>query len=74
MGNEVETLIEQARALPLQDRVALVEGLLESLDRADPDMDRLKRTTGWRPIGEVSLRPRTWSRLSPSTDRDGQVS
>ena len=41
MGNEVKTLIEQARALPPQDRVALVEDLLESLDRSDPDMDRL---------------------------------
>ncbi|HEY4920007.1 MAG TPA: addiction module protein [Xanthobacteraceae bacterium] len=41
MSNEAKTLIEQARALPPQDRIALVEDILESLDPADPDMDRL---------------------------------
>jgi putative addiction module component (TIGR02574 family) len=39
MSNETKTLIEQARALPPQDRIALVEDVLESLDRADPDID-----------------------------------
>ncbi len=41
MSSEAETLIEQARALPPQDRIALVENVLDSLDRADPDMDHL---------------------------------
>jgi len=41
MSDEAKTIIEQARALPPQDRIALVEDLLESLDRADPEMDRL---------------------------------
>jgi hypothetical protein len=34
-------LTEQARALPPQGRIALVEDVLDSLDRADPDTDRL---------------------------------
>jgi putative addiction module component (TIGR02574 family) len=41
MSNEAKSLIEQARALPPQDRIALVEDVLDSLDRVDPDIDRL---------------------------------
>jgi putative addiction module component (TIGR02574 family) len=41
MSNEAKTLSEQARALPPQDRIALVEDVLDSLDRVDPDLDRL---------------------------------
>jgi len=41
MSNEAKTLIEQARALPPRDRIALVEDVLDSLDRADPETDRL---------------------------------
>lgn len=41
MSNRVKMLTEQARALPLHDRIALVEDVLDSLDRADPDIDRL---------------------------------
>lgn len=41
MSNGAKTLIEQARALPPEDRIALVEDVLDSLDRADPDIDRL---------------------------------
>jgi putative addiction module component (TIGR02574 family) len=41
MGDEAKTLIEQARALPPRDRIALVEDVLDSLDRADPEIDRL---------------------------------
>jgi putative addiction module component (TIGR02574 family) len=41
MSNEAKTLIEQARALPPRDRIALVEDVLDSLDRADPVVDRL---------------------------------
>jgi putative addiction module component (TIGR02574 family) len=40
MSNRVERLSEQARALPPQDRIALVEDVLESLDHADSDIDR----------------------------------
>lgn len=36
-----DTLIEQARALPPEDRIARVEDMLDSLDRADPTIDRL---------------------------------
>jgi putative addiction module component (TIGR02574 family) len=41
MTNEAKTLIEQVRALPPQDRIALVEDVLDTLDRADPDIDGL---------------------------------
>jgi putative addiction module component (TIGR02574 family) len=41
MSNKAKMLIEQARALPPQDRIALVEELLDSLDSADPKIDRL---------------------------------
>jgi putative addiction module component (TIGR02574 family) len=41
MTDEAKTLIEQARALSPRDRIALVEEVLDSLDRADPELDRL---------------------------------
>ena len=41
MSEQAKALGEQARALPPQDRIALVEDVLDSLDQADPDMDRL---------------------------------
>ena len=41
MSNEAKTLIEQACALPPQDRIALVEGVLDSLDHTDPNIDQL---------------------------------
>jgi putative addiction module component (TIGR02574 family) len=41
MTNDAKTLIEQARALPPEDRIALVEDVLDSLDHADPGIDRL---------------------------------
>ena len=41
MSNDAKTLIEQARALPPQDRIALIEDVLDSLDRADPGIDQL---------------------------------
>jgi putative addiction module component (TIGR02574 family) len=41
MSNEPKTLIERARALPPEDRIALVEDVLDSLDRADPGIDQL---------------------------------
>jgi len=41
MSDEAKTLIERARALPPRDRIALVEDVLDSLDRADPEIDRL---------------------------------
>ena len=40
MRNEAKTLIEQARALPPEERISLVEDVLDSLDRA-PDIDQL---------------------------------
>ena len=41
MSNEAKTLIERVRALPPEDRIALVEEVLDSLDRADPDIEQL---------------------------------
>jgi len=41
MSNKAKTLTEQARALSPQDRIALVEDVLDSLDRPDPDIDLL---------------------------------
>jgi putative addiction module component (TIGR02574 family) len=41
MSSKAKMLTEQARALPPQDRIALVEDVLDSLDRADPDIDQL---------------------------------
>ncbi len=41
MSNKAKMITEQARALAPQDRIALVEDVLDSLDRADPDIDRL---------------------------------
>ena len=41
MGNDAKTLIEQARALPPEVRIALVEDVLDSLDHADPTIDQL---------------------------------
>jgi putative addiction module component (TIGR02574 family) len=41
MSTEAKTLIEQARALSPEERIALVENVLDSLDQADPDIDRL---------------------------------
>jgi hypothetical protein len=77
MSNEAKTLIEQARALPPQDRIALVEDVLDSLDLADPistNCGRGRRATAWRPTAAGSLRPKTCATLSPNTGRDGPVS
>jgi hypothetical protein len=41
MSNEAKTLIEQARALLPEDRIALAEDVLDSLDHTAPDIDRL---------------------------------
>ena len=41
MNEKVKTLGEQARELSAQDRIALVENVLDSLDRPDPSIDRL---------------------------------
>ena len=41
MSIAAKTLIEQARALLPQDRIALVEHVLDSLDRADPAIDQM---------------------------------
>jgi putative addiction module component (TIGR02574 family) len=41
MGEKAKALSEEARALSPSDRIALVEDVLDSLDRADPNVDRL---------------------------------
>ena len=41
MSSSAESLLRQALQLPPNDRAALVEGLITSLDRPDPDLDAL---------------------------------
>jgi putative addiction module component (TIGR02574 family) len=41
MSASTETLLRQALELPANDRAALVEGLILSLDRPDPALDAL---------------------------------
>lgn len=41
MNEKAKALGEQARALNPQERIALVEDVLDSLDRPDPAIDRL---------------------------------
>ena len=41
MSERAKTLGQQARELMPQERIALVEDLLDSLDRADPRIDSL---------------------------------
>jgi putative addiction module component (TIGR02574 family) len=41
MNAKAKSLGDQARELSPQDRIALVEDVLDSLDRSDPNVDRL---------------------------------
>ena len=41
MNERIKELTEQASRLPPVERAELVEGILESLDRSDPDLERL---------------------------------
>jgi putative addiction module component (TIGR02574 family) len=41
MSDNTKALSEQVRALSPRDRIALVEDVLDSLDQADPNIDRL---------------------------------
>jgi putative addiction module component (TIGR02574 family) len=41
MTNETKMLLERVRALPPEERIALVEDVLDSLDQADPNVDQL---------------------------------
>ena len=41
MNAKAKALGEQARELSPEDRIALVEDVLDSLDQADPNIDRL---------------------------------
>ena len=41
MNEKAKILGQRARELSPQDRIALVEDVLDSLDRAAPDIDRL---------------------------------
>jgi putative addiction module component (TIGR02574 family) len=55
MNDDAKMLVERARALPPEDRIALVEGVLDSLDRSDPEIDRL-----W--VQEASVRMAAYRR------------
>lgn len=76
MSNKAKMLTEQARALPPQDRIALVEDVLDSLDHADPDIDQLwaREASDRLAGGAVSLRPGICARSSRNTGGDGPVS
>jgi putative addiction module component (TIGR02574 family) len=41
MNAKAKALVEQVRELTPEDRIALVEDVLDSLDQADPNIDRL---------------------------------
>jgi putative addiction module component (TIGR02574 family) len=41
MSTDAKMLVEQARALTPEERIALVEDVLDSLDHADPVLDQL---------------------------------
>lgn len=41
MNEKAKALTEQARELSPPERIAFVEDVLDSLDRADPNIDRL---------------------------------
>ncbi|WP_394754373.1 addiction module protein [Crenothrix sp.] len=41
MSTTTETLLRQAIQLPVNDRAALIEGLIISLDKPDPSLDTL---------------------------------
>ena len=41
MNQKAKALGDQARELSPEERIALVEDVLDSLDQADPDIDRL---------------------------------
>lgn len=61
MNAKAKALGEQARELSPQDRITLVEDVLDSLDQADPAIDRLwakeagERLAAYR-RGEISAR------------------
>jgi putative addiction module component (TIGR02574 family) len=61
MNAKAKALGEQARELSPQDRIALVEDVLDSLDQADPNIDRLwakeagERLAAYR-RGEIAAR------------------
>jgi putative addiction module component (TIGR02574 family) len=40
MNARIEAIIEEAERLPVPDRVRLVEHLLATLDKPDPEIDR----------------------------------
>ncbi|SJM96191.1 addiction module protein [Crenothrix polyspora] len=41
MSTTTEILLQQAIQLPVNDRAALIEGLIVSLDKPDPSLDSL---------------------------------
>ena len=68
MSNEAETLIERARALPPEDRIALVEDVLAS----DTDHDfrwRSQPVSGVAPAGAAHHRPTALWRASRASSK-----
>src|SRR5262245_54962029 len=76
MSNAAKALIERALALSPQDRNVLVEDVLDSLDRIDPDIvghGHGRQAVASQHTGAVSLPPKTSPILSPHTSRDDSV-
>jgi Putative addiction module component len=61
MNDKAKILSEQAQALGPEDRIALVEDVLDSLDRVDPTVERLwarearERLVAYR-LGDLAAR------------------
>lgn len=62
MNAKTKALIEEARRLTPEERIELIEGLLDSLDSADPEIERLwaeearDRLEAYR-RGEITAKP-----------------
>ena len=56
MSNEAKTLIERARALAPEDRIALIEDALDGLDRADARYRSAVRSRDRRPTVTAAYR------------------
>jgi len=72
MSASAETLLRQALKLPPSDRAALVEGLITSLDKPDPELDALwlkEAESRMAPIAQVNLMQ--WTRIKFSLSLTG---
>ncbi|WP_204376696.1 addiction module protein [Methyloceanibacter marginalis] len=61
MNAKIKALSEEARRLSPEERIALVEDLLKSLDPADPEIEKL-----WAEEARDRLQPTGGARSTPS--------